>query len=205
MGDTDTLEYPISEQTLQLLFGASNSNDLEESLEKLIEISKSASGRSELASKRVLPVVLEIIHSVPCTSQHHFLSLSLKLLRNLCAGEIANQNLFIEVKGAGIVSNCLRSLASSSDLDQGLVRVCLQVLANVSLAGKEHQLAIWEELYPNGFVSLARLRSRGICDPLCMIIYACYGGNPELGRNLYSDSGWPILVEIVRTASFGKF
>ncbi|KAI9111156.1 hypothetical protein K1719_017767 [Acacia pycnantha] len=74
MGDTDTLEYPISEQTLQLLFGASNSNDLEKSLEKLIEVSKSSNGRSELASRR--------------------------LLRNLCAREIANQNLLIELKRA---------------------------------------------------------------------------------------------------------
>ncbi|XP_028801161.1 ataxin-10-like [Neltuma alba] len=205
MGDTDTLEYPISEQTLRLLFGASSSTDLEKSLEIFEEISKSASGRSELSSKGILPAVLEIIHSAPCTSQHHFLPLSLKLLRNLCAGEIANQNSFVELKGAGIVSNVLRSVASCSDPDQGLARVCLQVLANVSLAGKDHQHAIWEELYPNGFVSLARLRNRGTCDPLCMIIYTCYGGNPELVRKLYSDSGWPIMVEIIRTASLVGF
>ncbi|XP_054780227.1 uncharacterized protein LOC129287957 isoform X2 [Prosopis cineraria] len=201
MGHTDTLEYPISEHTLQLLFGASNSTDLEKSLEILIEISKSASGRSELASKGLLPAVLEIIHSVHCTSRHHFLSLSLKFLRNLCAGEIANQNSFVELKGAGIVSNVLTSVAGLLGPDQGLVRVGLQVLANVSLAGKEHQHAVWEELYPNGFVSLARLRSKGTCDPLCMIIYTCCDGNPELVRKLYSDRGWPIMVEIVRTAS----
>lgn len=204
MGDTDTLEYPISEDTLKLLFAASNSSNLEKSLEILIEHSKSAVGRSDLASKRALPAVLDIVFSVSCNSQHHLLSLSLKLLRNLCAGEIANQNTFVELKGVGIISNILRFLAGSSDPDRGLVRLGLQVLANVLLAGKEHQHAIWEELYRDGFVSLARLFSKETCDPLCMIIYTCCDGNPELVRKLSSDSGWPIMVEIVRTASVGK-
>lgn len=203
MGDTNTLEYPISEDTLKLLSGASNPSNLEKSLEILIEKSKSAVGRSDLASRRVLPAVLEIIHRVPCTSQHHLLPLSLKLLRNLCAGEIANQNSFVELKGIDVVSNVLRVVEGCSVPNQGLARVGLQVLANVSLAGKEHQRAIWEELYPDGFISLARLRSEETCDPLCMIIHTC-GGNPELVRQLSSDSGWPIIAEIVRTASFGK-
>lgn len=123
--------------------------------------------------------------------------------RNLCAGEAANQNSFVELKGVSIVSNILRSVAFSSFQNQGLVHVGLQVLANVSMGGKEHQYAIWEEHYPNGFLSLARLRRKEICDPLCMVIYTC-SDNPELVRKLSSDSGWPIIVEIVRTASFGK-
>ncbi|KAF7844690.1 ataxin-10 [Senna tora] len=204
MGDTDTLEHFISEDTLKLLFEASNSSNLESSLEILIENSKSAVSRSDLASKRVLPAVLEIIHLVPHTTQQHLLSLSLKLLRNLCAGEIANQNLFVKLKGVGIVSNILRLEAGSSVPDLGLVRVGLQVLANVSLAGKEHQHAIWQELYPDGFVSLARLRSKETCDPLCMIIYTCHG-NSEGDKKLSSDNGWPIIAEIVRTASLCGF
>ncbi|KAI4354956.1 hypothetical protein L6164_003776 [Bauhinia variegata] len=203
MGETDAslLDYSISEDSIQLLFRVSNSAELEKSLEILAGISKSDVGRSELASKGVLQSVLEILRSVPYASQPHLLLLSLRLLRNLCAGEIANQNSFVELNGVGILSNILCSVAGSSGPDYGLVRAGLQVLANVSLAGKEHQQAIWEKLYPVGFISLARLRSKETCDPLCMIIYLCCDGGPELFSKLSNDNGWPVMAEIVRTTS----
>lgn len=84
-----------------------------------------------------------------------------------------------------------------------LVRWGLQVLANVSLAGKKLQRAVWEELYPFGLVSFARIGKKGICDPLCMIIYTCCDGNPEWFSEFSSDSGLPVVAEIVRTASSG--
>lgn len=200
-------EYPISEDTLQLLFSASNTCNLEKSLEILIEESKSNVGRLDLASKKVLPEVLKIVSS-PTNASHHqhhrdLLSLCLKLLRNLCAGEIANQNSFLELNGVTFVSDILRSETDSSSPHHGLVCWGLQVLANVSLAGKQHQLAVWKELYPVGFVSLARLGSKEICDPLCMVIYTCCDANPEWFRELSSDGGGPLMVQIVRTASSG--
>ncbi|KAK7407069.1 hypothetical protein VNO78_08710 [Psophocarpus tetragonolobus] len=70
------------------------------------------------------------------------------ILRNLCAGEAANQGSILEFNGVAIISSVLRSKAASSGPDHGLVRFGLQVLANVSLAGKRHQFAIWEEFYP---------------------------------------------------------
>ena len=205
MGDTDTplSGYPIPEDALKLLFGASTSSNLDKSLEILIEKSKSDVGRSELATKRILSAVLEIVQSVPYTS-HQVLSLCLRLLRNLCAGEIANQNSFVKLNGIGVLSNILRVLLCSSGLNSGLIRTGLQVLANVSLAGIEHQLALWEEFYPDVFVSIARLCTKETCDPLCMIIYACIDGNPEFVSKLCSDAGWPIMEEIVRSASSGK-
>lgn len=204
-GDAPFLEHHISEDTLQLLFDASNSSNLEKSLEILILTSKSDSGRFHLASKRVLPALLNILHSLippPPASHHHHVVLSLcfKLLRNLCAGEAANQNMFLEHNGVVAVSRILMSEAGS---DPGLVRWGLQVLANVSLAGKQHQRAIWEELYPLGFVSLARLGTKETCDPLCMLIYTCCDGNPQWFRELSSDTGWPLVAEIVRTSSSG--
>lgn len=202
-------EYPISEDTLQLLLGTSNTCNLEKSLKILIEESKSNVGRLDLASKKVLPEVLKIVSSLtnasPHRHHHDLLSLCLKLLRNLCAGEIANQNSFLELNGVTVVSDILRSEAGSSSPDHGLARWGLQVLANVSLAGKQHQLAIWEELYPVGFVSLARLGSKETCDLLCMVIYTCCDGNPEWFRELSSDGGWPLMVQIVRTASSAGF
>ncbi|KAJ1426814.1 Reverse transcriptase zinc-binding domain [Sesbania bispinosa] len=205
--DPPFLEHHISEGTLQLLFGASNSSNLEKSLEILILNSKSDSGRLDLASKRVLPAVLNIVQSLTHASHHnhHVLSLCFKLLRNLCAGEVANQNSFLELDGVVVFSSILRSEAGSSGPDHGLVRWGLQVLANVSLAGKQHQRAIWEELYPVGFVSFARLGTKEACDPLCMVIYTCCDGNPEWFRELSSDRGWSVVAEIVRTASSAGF
>jgi len=210
MGDTTFLEHPISEDTLQLLFQASNSCNLEKSLEILIQNAKSDSGRLELASKRILPAVLNIVQSLAQASYHHHhhhnqtLSLCFKLLRNLCAGEATNQVSFIELNGVSVVWSVLRSEVNSSGPDHGLVRWALQVLANVSLLGIQHQRAIWEELYPIGFASLARLRTKETCDPLCMLIYTCCDGNPEWIKKLSSDDGWPIMAEIVRTTSSGE-
>ncbi|CAL0328483.1 unnamed protein product [Lupinus luteus] len=198
------VEYAISENTLELLYAASNTVNFEKSLEILIEISKSNVGRHDFASERVLYAVPSILYSLTNASHnqhHHIISLCFKLLRNLCAGEIANQNSFLELNGVTVVSNILRSEAVSSSPDKGLIRWGIQVLANVSLAGKQHQHAVWEELYPIGFVSLAKLRSKETCDPLCMVIYTCCDGNPELFRDISSDGGWPLMAEIVRTAS----
>ncbi|KAJ7951048.1 Ataxin-10 [Quillaja saponaria] len=191
-------EFSISEDILQQFFGESNSCNLKNSLEILTESAKSAVGRSELTLKGILPAVLKLSQALPSHSE--LLLSSLKLLRNLCAGEIANQNMFVELNGVAFLSRFLRSLAVSSDPDPGLIRMGLQVLANVSLAGKKHQHAIWQELFSDGFLALARVCSRETCDPLCLIIYTCCDENPELFGKLI-DCGLPIAAEIVRTVS----
>lgn len=192
MGDDDALK---------LLFNVSNSNTLENSLDILIQTAKSDSGRSNLASKRILLAVLTILQSQTLLIDYNILSLCFKLLRNLCAGELVNQNLFLEFDGVVIVvSRILRLEDGSGPM---LVRWGLQVLANVCLAGKQHQRAVWEELFPLGFVSLARLGTKEVCDPLCMVIYTCCDGNPEWFGEICNDSGWPVMVELVRTASSG--
>ncbi|CAJ2660884.1 ataxin-10-like [Trifolium pratense] len=201
--DAPFLKNPISEETLKLLFDVSNSNSLENSLEILIQTSKSNSGRSNLASKAILPAILNILQSQTSLLDHHILSLCFKLLRNLCAGEILNQNLFLQFDGVVIVVSTILRSGVVSDLM--LVRWGLQVLANVSLAGKQYQKAIWEELFPLGFLSLARIRTKEVSDPLCMVIYVCCDGYPQWFRELYSDNGLPVVVEIVRTASSASF
>ncbi|KAF5743109.1 ataxin-10 [Tripterygium wilfordii] len=72
----------------------------------------------------------------------------------------------------------------------------VQVLANVCLAGEEHQRAIWDRLFPEKLLMLATVRSREVCDPLCMVLFTCIDGNPNLVAEI-----WPIVAEIVRTAS----
>jgi hypothetical protein len=141
--DASLLELCLPRDILSPLFTASNLSSLEEALENLIEASRTDVGRKDLASKNILPTVLQLAHSLPYPSGHHLLISSLKLIRNLCAGEVANQDVFIERNGVGVVSNVLRSAAALSHQGYGIVRMGLQVLANASLAGEEHQRAIW--------------------------------------------------------------
>lgn len=109
-----------------------------------------------------------------------------------------NQDSFIENGGVEIVS---RALSSVGDLGFGSTRVGLQVLANVVLAGQQHQGSVWRHFFPDMFLRIARIRRRETCDPLCMIIYACVDGNRGLAGELCGHQGLPVLVEIVHTAS----
>lgn len=112
--------------------------------------------------------------------------------------------MFLENDGVFIVvSSILRSEVVGSD--HMLVRWGLQVLANVCLAGKEHQKAVWDEMFPAGFLSLARIGKKEVNDPLCMVIYTCCDGNDQWFGEVCSDGGWSVLVEIVRTASSASF
>ncbi|PON41222.1 Coatomer beta subunit [Parasponia andersonii] len=201
MEDASLLELCVSEDVIQTLCSASNSSTLEKSLELLIEVSRTADGRADLASKNILPMVIQLIQSLPYPSGRQFLVLSLRLLRNLCAGEISNQNLFLQKNGFGAVLNVFRSARLCSAGDHGFVHIGLQVVANVSLAGEEHQRLIWHELFPQEFLALAKIQSREVCDPLCMVIYTCCDGNPELLTEICNGCGLPILREIVRTTA----
>ncbi|KAK3035623.1 hypothetical protein RJ639_033151 [Escallonia herrerae] len=197
----DTIYVP--ENILQPLFSASKTSSLPKALESLIKIARGTVGRSELASKNVFPTVLQLCQSLSNPAFGDLLLLSLKLLRNLCAGELSNQNSFIKEDGVQIVSSLFSCITFASDMDYRIMRMGLQVLGNISLAGKEHQHkhAVWHQFFPLEFAKIARVRSRDTCDPLCMVIYTCYEGNNEFSAELCSDQGLDILTEIIRTAS----
>ncbi|KAK0598539.1 hypothetical protein LWI29_035693 [Acer saccharum] len=195
------LDFNIPKDVIRPLLTVSSSSSLKETLETLAESSRTAAGRDALASVNILPTVLQLTQSIPYSSGREYLLLSLKLLRNLCAGEISNQNSFIERNGVRTMTDILMSSeAVRSDPDFGVIRMGLQVLANVSLAGQKHQQAIWSQIFPDAFVALAGFRSRQTCDPLCMVVYTCCDGSPELFQVL-CDKGLQILAEISRTAS----
>ncbi|XP_040938263.1 uncharacterized protein [Gossypium hirsutum] len=91
------LNYP--NDVLQPLLSASNSSSLQQALEILIKDSRAAVGCGELASKNILPTVLKLVESLHRASSREYLMQAMKLLRNLCAGEVANQNSFVEHNG----------------------------------------------------------------------------------------------------------
>ncbi|WCJ36704.1 ARM repeat superfamily protein [Euphorbia peplus] len=205
VNDVSQEEMSLSEDLLQPLLRASNFSNPREALESLIAASKINDGRADLASKGILPTVVKLIQCTPYPSGHEYLILCLKLLRNLCAGEINNQNLFLELDAARAISVVLRSARLVFEPDCGILRVGLQVLANVCLAGEEHKQVIWRCLFPFEFVAVAKVRSRDISDPLCMIIYTCCDGNPGIFLELCGDQGLSIVTEIARTASVVGF
>ncbi|XP_024992364.1 ataxin-10 [Cynara cardunculus var. scolymus] len=205
MDATTSSGVSIPESVLQPFIIVSNSSTLDKSLENLIESARTNDGRSDLASKNMVTTTLQLCQSLSYPSCGGILLLALKLVRNLCAGELRNQDSFIEQNGVDIVSNIICSEEILNDSNYGIIRMGLQVLANVSLAGKEHQVVIWDRMYSLKFVEIAKLRRKDTCDPLCMIIYTCVDGNNGLIDKLCSDNALPLLVEIVRTASVAGF
>ncbi|KAF5207325.1 Arm repeat superfamily protein [Thalictrum thalictroides] len=108
MEDTILRGLVVPKHILQHLLDYAKCSTLDDALESLIKIARTESGRSELASKNVL-VVLELIRFLLNHLTRSFLLSSLKLLRNLCAGELRNQNSFITNNGVEVISCALNS------------------------------------------------------------------------------------------------
>ncbi|KAI3936839.1 hypothetical protein MKW92_007930 [Papaver armeniacum] len=206
MENTSPLTVP--EHILGPLFVSANCSKLEQALENLIETAKTPDGRLKLSSVKILPIVLDLTRCQISSSNHYILILSFKLLRNLCAGEILNQNCFIEEDGVDVVARALCSISfdtNSTDDIIEIIRFGLELLGNVCGAGEEHQAAVWSHLFPVVFKDIAGLRVKKTSDVLSMVIYSCCHGSNEIMRHLCEVPGLQIVAEIVRTASRDGF
>lgn len=188
------------ENELELLLAASDSSTLKESLDCLIETAKTSDGRLDLACKHIVTPVLRLCQSPLQLSAEDLFS-SIKLLRNLCAGEIKNQDLFIQQNGVVIVSTIVNSMGLGSGSDYKTLHMVLQLLGNISLAGEQHRDVVWRQLFPLGFLDIARVQSMETCDTLCMVIYTCVEDSNERYMELLGDAGLDIIVEIIRTVT----
>ncbi|KAI3955479.1 hypothetical protein MKW92_006771 [Papaver armeniacum] len=198
------LKFEAPEHILVPLFVSGNSVNLEQALENLIETAKTPEGRLNLASVKFLPIVLEFTRCQISSSNHHLLILSLKLLRNLCAAEILNQNCFIEEDGVDVVARAFDLISyktNSGDKIIEIVRFGLELLGNVCGGGEEHQAAVWFRLFPVVFEDIAGIREKKTSDVLSMVIYNCCNGSKDIMRQLSGVQGLHIVAEIVRTAS----
>ncbi|XP_027161752.1 ataxin-10 [Coffea eugenioides] len=205
MDDNSSAKVFVPAAIMQPLLDASNVSELDQALEFLIQTAKSADGRADFASKNMVNAVLQLCQVLEFPSNGDLLLSSLKVLRNLCAGEMRNQNSFLEQNGVGIISGVISSVKPSLECGCEIIRMCLQLLGNVALAGGEHQGAIWSEFFPHGFYKIAELRSRETCDPLCMVIYTCSGETDELLGQLCSSQGLHIITEVLSTVSIVGF
>ncbi|GAQ85150.1 hypothetical protein KFL_002210150 [Klebsormidium nitens] len=126
------------------------------------------------------------------------LMLLLRVLRNLCAGERANQDAFLD---GGVQRLAQLSLAfghlSWSDTDSiDVVRAAIQTLGNVAGGGERHQSAIWTACCPDAFRQLSKCPVEEIQGPLCMLLFRCCReselrraelcGDPPLLRSLFA-------------------
>ncbi|XP_013731237.2 ataxin-10 isoform X1 [Brassica napus] len=196
------MEASIPEQVIQpLLLASDSSHSLDECLQFLIEASKTDSGRSDLASKAdILPSILALLQLLPYPSSRHHLNLSLKVLRNLCAGETRNQEAFVDHNGSLVISELLDSAIGDAET----VRFGLQVLANVVVMGENRQRDVWLRFFPERFLAIAKVRRLETCDPLCMILYVCFDGSSEIASQLSSDEGLNIIAETMRAGEIGS-
>lgn len=203
LSELDTHRIPATAcqvSSLKDLLSSTDSKTLEETLESLQEASKSADGRSHLASKEAVSHLLLLLsHSLSQNppSITHLFSI-LKTLRNLCAGELLNQTSFIKSNGVETVDLAFRLVGFESI---NVVRIGLQLLGNVALAGEEHQSAVWDRFFPTGFEGLASVHKLEVCDPLCMILCVCCEGSERRWEDICGDQGLRIIAEIFRTAS----
>ncbi|MCL7024127.1 hypothetical protein MKW94_017329 [Papaver nudicaule] len=174
----------------------------EKALDMLIETCKDEKGRFTLGKIKILPVVVNLAKFLMSEklSTHYPLYLSLKLIRNLCAGEILNQDLFIEVDGVDVVARAIDSVKGKKNYGLEVARTGLELLGNFCRAGEEHKNAVWSRLFPGALKNLAKIGDRDVVNILCMVVYACCDGSYDIMRQLHGVHGVQLVAEIVGTS-----
>ncbi|KAL8153763.1 LOW QUALITY PROTEIN: hypothetical protein V2J09_011523 [Rumex salicifolius] len=195
------VDHCVPDSVMDPLLTISGSSSMEEALQILVQTSRTDDGHFNLASEYVLPVVLHLVRSLSCSSTRSQLFLPLRLLRNLCAGDVRNQDMFIDHDGVEIVSSAIDLFGYDLDDDSD----CAIVLCKSWLI--LHWLELdTNKLYGNIFFLLSLSKSSEFeewktCDPLTMIIYVCCDGSLGLFTKLCKEPGLTIMAELISTAT----
>ncbi|CAL9113528.1 unnamed protein product [Musa acuminata var. zebrina] len=171
-------------------------DEIDEALEFLLEASKTPGGRAHLASTGALAAALRRVSSDTSSA----LLPSLRLVRNLCAGDAVHQDAFVELGGPDRIASVLLSTPPASP---DVARVALQAIGNLACGGEAQRSAVWARFFPALFLATARYRDPAVCDPLCMVLDTCCsseGGHRRLAELCETKTGLPIILEIVTTA-----
>ncbi|RWW74281.1 hypothetical protein BHE74_00017785, partial [Ensete ventricosum] len=186
-GDTVAMTHPADDY------------DRVEFVESLVNASRTAAGRARLNADGALASVLCRLSS----STAPVLIPRLRLVRNLCAAEPANQDAFVESGGVDrLASVFLTGLLVSTEV----VRTVCQVLGIVASAGEAHRAAVWTRFFPVWFRKIAEMYAPAVCNSLCMVLDTCCsatGGPRRLGELCDAGRGLPIVLNIVYTMSPG--
>ncbi|KAI3903073.1 hypothetical protein MKW92_012130 [Papaver armeniacum] len=158
---------------------------IEQALDMLIETCKTPEGRFRLGCVKFLPVVVELVRFLTSAkpSTHYPLYLSIKLLRNLCGGEILNQNCLLEADGLDVVARAVDTVKGKKNYGLEVVKTVLELLGNFCRAGEEHKNA--------GFLNV-----------LCMVVHTCCDGSYEIMGQLHGIQGVQLVAEMLGTSKF---
>ncbi|XP_026437691.1 uncharacterized protein LOC113335885 [Papaver somniferum] len=177
---------------------------IEQALDMLIETCKTPEGRFRLGCVKFLPVVVELVRFLTSAkpSTHYPLYLSLKLLRNLCGGEILNQNCLLEVDGLDVVARAVDTVKGKKNYGLEVVKTVLELLGNFCRAGEEHMNAVWFRFFPGAFKKMAKTRERDFLNVLCMVVHTCCDGSYEIMGQLHGIEGVQLVAEMLGTSRF---
>jgi hypothetical protein len=188
-------------------------------LGRLLHLSRSPSPRARLGARLAVPRLLPLLPSH--LARPRTLSLLLKLLRNLCAGEPSNQRSFLQSDGVSSVAFVVTEILEAGledfeargdrdrDGDAGLqcavLRIALQLLGNVCGAGEAQREAVWKAFFPATFRALVATVGRygelSVMEPLCMVIYTCSHGVRERLMDLCQGEGAWLISECIRSCN----
>ncbi|XP_026395825.1 uncharacterized protein LOC113290432 [Papaver somniferum] len=177
---------------------------IEEALDILIETCKKDEGRYRFGCVKFLPVVVELVRFLTSSkpSTHYPLYLSLKLLRNLCGGEILNQNCLLEVDGLAVIARAVDTVKSKKNYGLEVVKTVLEFLGHFCRAGEEHINAVWFRFFPGRFKNTAKTRERDFLNVLCMVVHTCCDGSYEIMGQLHGIEGVQLVAEMLGTSRF---
>lgn len=176
-------------------------DDTIETLEYLLQVSKSMAGRGRLNAEGILPAVLRRLSSSP----EPLLLPRLLLVRNLCYGDRANHEVFLAAGGLDRVAS---ALISQPSVGLEAVRTVLQILANCAAGDEEHKEAVWARFFPLWVHEMSWSRDAAIHNTLCRVLYACCTAGEwrrRLSELLDIERGLPILLNIIATMLRGEF
>ncbi|KAI3941013.1 hypothetical protein MKX01_037904 [Papaver californicum] len=200
--DIDDDEIYIMYQAFRVKKAPAKALGIEQALDMLITTCRIAEGRFKLGTAKILPVVVELVRFLVSAkpSTHYPLYLSLKLLRNLCGGEILNQNCFLEVDGVDVVAMAVDSVKGKRNYGLEVVKTVLELLGNFCQAGEEHKNVVWFRFFPGAFKNMAKTRERDFLNALCMVVHTCCDGSYEIMGQLYGVQGVQLVAEMVGTS-----
>ncbi|KAI3949363.1 hypothetical protein MKW98_023300 [Papaver atlanticum] len=169
---------------------------IEQALDMLIDTCKSPEGRFRLGCVKFLPVV---------PSTHYPLYLSLKLLRNLCGGEILNQNCLLEVDGLDVVAMAVDTVKGKRNYGLEVVKTVLELLGNFCRAGEEYMNAVWFRFFPGAFKNMAKTLERDFLNVLCMVVHTCCDGSYEIMGQVHGVQGDSLLPRCLELLDLVRF
>ncbi|XP_024532364.1 ataxin-10 [Selaginella moellendorffii] len=177
-------------------------------LRAVVDGARSDHGRSCLAKLGAVPA---LVSRSRVRIDDNLLLPLLRALRNLCAGEVMNQDSFLAEQGmdlaVALASRFQKRLCSlrEEDLEEedgkfwlDCAKALFQMLGNVAGRGEQAQDSIWKAFFPEILLDLACVSTKEVLEPLSMVVYTCSRASPERRLQLARGKGSRLLAILLR-------